>query len=134
MSIKFNDWVKDYCVLVKDPKLVGRAEELGWRNFIFFEKDEFDDDEITEIIRMHKNIIKFYFDTKKQSGFRTLGQVKEGLNIYVSSFNPNGFFIDENKNVETMDDVIEFLPKIINPMEIKMIREGLLCHVSTTFL
>ena len=125
MSFELPYTWKDYFVLVKEPELVSKALEYGWNNFVFFEKEDFSDDEVGEIIRVHKNIIKFHLDPNNRFRFETRERIRD-LDIYITSFNPYG--LDKNaddEKIETFTDVLEYLPRIINRMELRMLREGL---------
>ena len=63
MSFELRYTWRQYFVFVQEPELVSKALEYGWNNFVLFVKDDFSDEEIDEIIRTHKNIIRFHLDS-----------------------------------------------------------------------
>ena len=115
---------RDYYVLVKEPELVARAMELGWNNFVLFEGDKFTDEEIEEIIRTHRNIVKFHLDPGKQRGLGPFNRL-QGLDIYFTSYNPYRTYKYNDEEIKTFSDVLESLPRIINRMEFEMLRNGI---------
>ena len=125
MSLELPITWKDYYVLVKEPELVSKALEHGWNNFVLFERDDFTEEDIDEIVRAHRNIIKFHLDPNNQRGFEYLNRVRD-LDLYITSYNPYGLYKYNDEKVESFADVIDNLPRIVNLMELRMFREGLL--------
>ena len=125
MSLELPFVWKDYYVLVKGPELVARAAEIGWNNFLIFEKNEFTGEELEEIIRTHKNVVLFHPDPENQKNLYSYSRIRD-LDQFIIRFNPcYGMYKSDGEKIKTFADILDCLPRILNYLEIRMLRDDI---------